>query len=180
LKASLYINNSPLKIVMRLKKLSIIMIPLILIGCVNITSKNKHNGDILSTALSGFMALDKVTSVKTIKVISVDLSNISNIKDSDKSAIINELQKKSHAEIRFDSLAKLESQGLYDKEHKNINGVLFTINKINKIDENKYNINTTIYSSGDASAEAICSIEYLNGVWKIIKTEVPKAPDSKG
>jgi hypothetical protein len=156
------------------------MIPLFLISCVNITSKNKNNGNIISTALSGFMALDKVTSIKTIKIISVDLNNISNITNADKVAITNQLQKKSHAEIKFDSLDNLEKQGLYDKENKSINGVLFTINKIDKIDENKYTINTAIYSSGDASAEAICSIEYLNGVWKIIKTEIPKPPDSKG
>lgn len=164
---------------MRLKKLSILMIPIFLIGCVSITSKNKSNGNILSTALSGFMALDKVTSIKTIKIISVDLNNISNINDSDKASIVNELQKKSHAEIKFDSLDKLQKQGLYDKESKSINGVLFTINKIDKMNENKYTINTSIYSSGDTSTEAICSIEYLNGVWRIIKTEIPKPPDSK-
>jgi hypothetical protein len=162
-----------------MKKLMIFLLPILLVGCINITSKNKNYGNILSTALSGFMSLDKVTSIRSIKTISIDLSTIPGIKDSDKAIISNQLKKRSNAQIKFDSLDTLESEGIYDKENKYLDGVLFTIKNISRINDNKYNINTTIYHSGEISTEAICNIEYLNGTWRIVKTEVPKVQDSK-
>jgi hypothetical protein len=161
-----------------MKKFIIFLLPILLVGCINITSKNKNYGNIISTALSGFMTVDKVTSIKSIKTISVDLSAIPNIQDSDKAIILKQLKKKRNAEIKFASLDSLETTGVYDKENKYLDGVLFTIKEINKVNDNNYNVNTTIYHSGDTSTEAICNIEYLNGTWQIIKTEVPTSQDT--
>jgi PBP1b-binding outer membrane lipoprotein LpoB len=161
---------------MRMKKFLAVLflLPILLVGCIKVTSTNKSYGNILSTACNGYMALEAVTSLKSTKVISIDVSAIPNVKDSDKDIITKQLKKKSNTSIKFDSLDKLQSDGIYDKQNKYLDGVLFTISKVDKITENDYAVTASIYHSGDTSTDAICTVKYLNGTWHIINTEIPK------
>lgn len=156
----------------------LILLPIFLTGCLKISATNKGNGDIISAALSGFMSVD-ISLNNNIKYFSVDLSAIKNIKEEDKNIITEQLKKGTSIDVKYDSLSTLESNGLFNRDKKYLEGLLLTVSDVKKINTNKYSVTGSKFRMGDTPTPILCTIEYINGSWKIVNTEILKIDPTK-